>query len=442
MVRAQNRRNIYILIAIITLILIGIGYAFLTGDLNILGNARIEENAWDVRFENIQVESGSVEANTPTITNNTTITYTVNLNTTGDYYEFSVDVANKGTIDAMIDSVNITNLTDDQKKYLTYSVTYYDLGLGLEEKQELKSGKTEKLRVKVAHKKDIKASDLPTEDQSLTLSVSINYVQADDTAISVSYPVCQRATTLHQEICEKSSCGDYSLGDTITYGNIGTEETLSIGDAFDCDVNGDGEYNPTNERFYYMSDLNTNNNYAVMIYYNNVSAGIPNNTFGCTYSEQEYTYKVGPETAVLQLPTVLQWTNVELSNVTRKLKGIPSEYQFISFSYAGYAARLLSYEDMTGSCHVSYYTNYPDRVMNAGTLNNCKHVLENTRYSKSENRVDYWMENPSSSSSNNAYVGKEAWYIASDRIGLYKFLGDSNHGVRPVIEVPKSKIKY
>ena len=179
MVRAQNKKNMYILIAIITLVLIGIGYAFLVGDLNILGNARVNSNNWDVRFENLQVTPGSVEADTPVITNNTTITYTVNLNTTGDYYEFYVDVANRGTIDAMIDSVDIEDITTEQKKYLDYSVTY-NSGLELAEKQELKAGNKEKLKVRIYYKEDILSSDLPTENDSLTLSVSIDYVQADD----------------------------------------------------------------------------------------------------------------------------------------------------------------------------------------------------------------------------------------------------------------------
>ena len=42
---------------------------------------------------------------------------------------------------------------------------------------------------------------------------------------------------------------------TITYGKLGTQGILSSGDAFDCDVNGDGIYDATTERFYYVTDL-------------------------------------------------------------------------------------------------------------------------------------------------------------------------------------------
>ena len=65
--------------------------------------------------------------------------------------------------------------------------------------------------------------------------------------------ICKRATVLHTEECKKTSttydcsgAGYTTSGSkgtsTITYGNLGTNGTLSSGDAFDCDVNGDGEY--------------------------------------------------------------------------------------------------------------------------------------------------------------------------------------------------------
>ena len=82
--------------------------------------------------------------------------------------------------------------------------------------------------------------------------------------------ICKRATVLHTEECKKTSttydcsgAGYTTSGSkgtsTITYGNLGTNGTLSSGDAFDCDVNEDGEYDSETERFYYVSDYyNTN----------------------------------------------------------------------------------------------------------------------------------------------------------------------------------------
>ena len=74
-------------------------------------------------------------------------------------------------------------------------------------------------------------------------------------------PKCKRATSLHTETCSQTSgncAGDgYASGSTITYGNLGSGSTLTTGDAFDCDVNGDGEYNSETERFYYVTDMNS-----------------------------------------------------------------------------------------------------------------------------------------------------------------------------------------
>ena len=318
----NKKRNIYITIAIITILLIGLGYAFLTSNLNIIGNTNINKNTWGVEFENINVTEGSVEASTPQISNKTTVNYTVTLDKPGDYYEFTVDASNKGSIDAMIDSVSNTGLTTEQKKYLTYSATYTS-GKEIKTKQELKAGSKEKIQVRVEYKKDITAEYLPSENQQLNLTFSIEYVQADDTAEPTNQPICKRATKLHTEICNRTSStyycsgGGYNTGDTIEYGNKGIAGTLTAGDAFDCDVNKDGSYNSKNERFYYISSLDTNSNYGVLIYYSNVRGGEPYNTAGYAYDSAEKPRENGPATAVQQLPTTTQWKNVRLSNTTR-----------------------------------------------------------------------------------------------------------------------------
>ena len=59
-------------------------------NLNILGVSEILNPTWDIHFENVSVKSGSVTAPTPTIdTDQTTVSYSVTLNTPGDYFEFT-----------------------------------------------------------------------------------------------------------------------------------------------------------------------------------------------------------------------------------------------------------------------------------------------------------------------------------------------------------------
>lgn len=57
------------------------------------------------------------------------------------------------------------------------------------------------------------------------------------------------------------------------------------------------------------------NEYEVLVYYNNVSNGQSNNVLSriSAYDSQNRNYMV-PVTAIRKLPTTLQWTNISLSN--------------------------------------------------------------------------------------------------------------------------------
>ena len=181
----QTKYEITSLILMAVVVTLTIGYSLLSSNLNINGSSSIKEASWDIHFENIQVKTGSVSASTPVIdTNKTTVTYNVTLTNPGDYYEFTVDVKNAGSIDGMIESVSsrlngaeISTLPN----YLEYSVTYND-DRGIYSKQKLSSNAKETYKIHIGYKKDVVASDLPTTDQNLALSFTANFTQADSTA--------------------------------------------------------------------------------------------------------------------------------------------------------------------------------------------------------------------------------------------------------------------
>ena len=222
------------------------------------------------------------------------------------------------------------------------------------------------------------------------------------------------------------------------------ERTLKSGDAFDCDVNGDGKYNSDTERFYYVSDYyNTTtkefeNDVAVLIYYNNVSNGKPSNSMLFAYDSSNQNWH-GPRTAIEQLPSTSEWRNVSLKNSTRAILNenggnttkegpLPS-----NFSYAGYSARLLTTQEINKACGITVgkYTK--------GELDSCNYLMENTKYSNASiGNYGYWFENPHSSSSS-----AHAWFAGgSDRCAASVPVSDTGRGVRPAIEVPKSYIEY
>ena len=434
----NKKTQIYLMIILIVAILIGIGYAILTSNLNILGNTTINKASWDIHLENLSVTDGSIAATTPAAidSNNTTVNFTVKLTQPGDYYEFTVDEANDGTIDGMVSSIVKTGLTESQAKYLDYTVNYSD-GTAVSEKQLLAANQKETIKVRVAFKKDLTAADLPTSDTTLNLNLSLSYQQADDSAVAIVHPICKRATTLHTEICNQANTSDYcsgggyATGDTVTYGNLGTSGTLTSGDAFDCDVNGDGTFDPTTERFYYVSDkdADSSSDYATLIYYNNVSGGVPNNTAIFAYDSARTPRENGPVTAKLQLPTTTQWSNVSLSNTTRTIKD-ETGTEYISFSYEGYAARLLTAQEVNSTCGITVGNS------NRGQLDNCKYLMENTEYTNSSLINGYWLESVHSSDA------PFAWrvYTSNRSVNLSTASYSSYNGVRPAIEVLKSKI--
>ncbi|MBR6073186.1 MAG: InlB B-repeat-containing protein [Bacilli bacterium] len=273
--------------------------------------------------------------------------------------------------------------------------------------------------------------------------------------------VCRRAVKLHEETCSQTDETYYCSGagyttsgskgtSTITYGSCGTSGTLTSGDAFTCDVNGDGDFDELTERFYYVSDYydtsskEFDTSTAVLIYYNNITSGVScnKNTFAYDSSNENWH---GPRTLVSQLPTTSQWSNVSLKSDTR---AILAEYLSThdsptvagggtlptDFSYEGYAARLLTAKELMSGCNLTEVGR-----KTTGELDSCNYIMENTRYAKSTiGNTGTWLETPY------AFNSDTGWYEG----GYYRSIrnGSTNNtnfgGVRPVIEVPKSKIEY
>ena len=282
----------------------------------------------------------------------------------------------------------------------------------------------------------------------------------DGNSISKDEPkgkiICKRATTLHTEECTQTDESLYCRREgytasgskgtsTITYGNLGTKGSLNSGDAFDCDVNGDGEYNPGTERFYYVSDYyNTStkkfeSDTAVLIYFNNVNSGNPSADSTYAYDSSGENWH-GPRTLIAQLPTKNQWSNVSLKNVARTIFNEISDNTTTggtlpsNFSYEGYTARLLTVEEIRQATRKS---NIP--TLEVGELNNAIYLMENTRFSSKNNGPwAWWLENSSSNYSN---MAQNASGNTCNVNGNYVQDAGGN-GVRPAIEVSKINIDY
>ena len=273
-------------------------------------------------------------------------------------------------------------------------------------------------------------------------------IEASQSTKTTPTKMCKRATTLHTETCNNSDSSKYcqadgyTAGSEITYGSLGTEGTLASGDAFDCDVNGDGIYDPTTERFYYVADvtngITTDNDTAVLIYYNNVSGGIPSNSTAYAYYDAADENYHGPVTAAKQLPTTSQWkttlTNTKRQITTETGTTSTTGRTLPIFDYSEYAARLLTVQEVNTGCEITSGTEEKGELSTK-----CKYLMENTKYSSDNSNITgLWLESAYSVNDNFAsviyspdrYIGSRVTTLSTDR------------GVRPVIEVKKTDISY
>ena len=194
----KKKKNLKYLLVL--LLLISVGYAAIATTLKINGTATVKSSKWDVYWEptSINVKSGSVTTTAEgaaQVTDNTTkdeITFNVDLNEPGDFYEFTVDAVNNGSIDAVIaENGVVKKVYSDAEctqeitlpEYLEYTVVYDENDAAIEAGNTLakKSGDTattKKYKVRVAYKTDIDKDTLNTStNQTLYFVFSANYVQ-------------------------------------------------------------------------------------------------------------------------------------------------------------------------------------------------------------------------------------------------------------------------
>lgn len=185
MERKSNMQSIAIVVLTVAVLVMTVGFALYTRDLSINGTANIGAAAWDIHFKSdtYTTSQGSLTETSKDI-GTTTMSYNVTLNKPGDFYEFTIDVENTGDFDANLTKVTLSSLTDAQKKYLEYKVTYG----GTEYTQAsndvsgvslAKDGGTETVKVRIAYILPDDAADLPEDTVSdIALNVTLSYVQA------------------------------------------------------------------------------------------------------------------------------------------------------------------------------------------------------------------------------------------------------------------------
>lgn len=162
----HSTKNVLIGSLVLVILAMAVGYAALVQTLNINGTAQITSN-WSIAFSSITdgtAVGGATNNTSPQIVG-TTASFDINLVSPGDSMTYNIIVSNTGTLDAVLDTIVVT---DSGSSAIIYTVT------GVSQGTLLLAGSTNTVTVKAEY--DSSVTSQPTTT-SKTLSVTLNYVQ-------------------------------------------------------------------------------------------------------------------------------------------------------------------------------------------------------------------------------------------------------------------------
>lgn len=180
----KDYKNLLLVVLMIISLTMAVGYAAIAQRLEVSGTTTIANAKWDVKIISIEetnkkisntevAPSTGVGETTGTTsstiaTGATSATFNVQLNAPGDFAEFTVTVKNLGTIDAVLNSLQLTQ--DTTPTEITYTVTPADETSAT----TLSTNGTETYVVRVQWTAD---SGVP-ETGSKNATLVLNYIQA------------------------------------------------------------------------------------------------------------------------------------------------------------------------------------------------------------------------------------------------------------------------
>ena len=200
----QDRKKRKIVIGLVLLLLMAVGYAVFDANLNIKRSTNIS-NSWDVRITKItskNVVGGASNLEDPSYTN-LTATFKTNLVSPGDSIEYDITVTNKGSIDAILDKITITD-SNNPARIFTKS--------GLTEGDTLLAKKSKVLKVKVEYSNSVTSQPENTES---SVEVTLNFSQNDGHTVN---PTPQTETvnpTPQNETVYSWPTDELKIGDSI-----------------------------------------------------------------------------------------------------------------------------------------------------------------------------------------------------------------------------------
>ena len=171
----RKSKGIIIGVLCAVIVFMSIGFAALSSQLTINGNATISDT-WNVQITNIEkkeASTGATATSDPTYTA-TTANFNVSLKEPGDYAIYTVTVKNTGSLDAVLTQIT-ENEGEGGSAAIKYTVTP---GAGSEQGSTLaKTNGIHTFDVKVEYLSTAVGENAPKANASKSLSVTLDYNQ-------------------------------------------------------------------------------------------------------------------------------------------------------------------------------------------------------------------------------------------------------------------------
>lgn len=183
----KNKKRIFIVAFVVMLFCITVGYASIATGLFINGTTEIPSSSWNVHFANLAISEGSAVYSTETYPyqpvtlneNDTSISYSVSLFRPGDYYEFTFDIVNEGSIDAKIESIlkTVSSSISNYDTIFDYTIIDTDTNMEPARGDVLSAGGVRHLKLRLEYKTATAVEQRPFDEAVLTLNYRLNFVQ-------------------------------------------------------------------------------------------------------------------------------------------------------------------------------------------------------------------------------------------------------------------------
>ena len=181
MKKQKNAQIIILSLLLAAVIFTTVGFAAYTQNLNIGGTVAVEKSKWSIHFDQssyqLGTDSQAVEVN---MASDTSINFTSTLSKPGDHCAFSIQAVNDGTFDAVLNQLEMSSLSAEQSKYLTYTVSYGSASFtstNNELNTALNKGASSNVLVRVEYVAPTDPADLPSSNVSVNLSLKLVYDQ-------------------------------------------------------------------------------------------------------------------------------------------------------------------------------------------------------------------------------------------------------------------------